>query len=219
MKTNNSTLQVYQQLKDKILHGEFANHQPLVESSVCDEFVVSRTPVREAFRMLAKDQLLILTPNKGAIVKSLSNTDVDHIFDLRCVLETWAVSEATRLIRDEDLEQLEQLIKKVDQLVQTNDKTHLHEINITSDRIHASISMVLDNRWYANILNSLKELTQLSKDLASQDEEQILRAHEDHRKIFLAMKARNAEEAARCMKEHILHAQFTVQKNRRILHV
>lgn len=81
---------VYSKLKEQILNLEIAPGQSLTEGLLAQTFEVSRTPIREALRMLERDQLVELIRNKGAIVRNITESDVNHIFDLRVVLEGWA---------------------------------------------------------------------------------------------------------------------------------
>lgn len=215
MKNSNSTSFVYQEIKNKILYGDINSNQPLVETAMCQEFNVSRTPVREAFRMLAKDNLITLTPNKGAIVNLITEKDIDNIFEIRCILESWAISEATRKISDENLEAIKNLLDEVDGLIENDKKEDLMQINEKSDQLHDAIALVIDNRWYSQIVADLSEYTKLSKKLAAEDELQIMRAHSDHKKILAAMQERNVEKAKAMMIEHIKNTQSSVQKNRK----
>lgn len=215
MKNISSTSSVYQKIKNKILHGDIDSNQPLVEAAMCEEFNVSRTPVREAFRMLAKDKLITLIPNKGAIVNNITEKDIDNIFEIRCVLESWAIGEATRIISSENLAAIENFLNEVDNLIQQDKKENLAEINEKSDQIHEVIALVIDNRWYSQIVADLSEYTRLSKELAAEDETQIMRAHSDHKEILAAMQERNIEKAKAMMIKHIRNTQNSVQKNRK----
>ena len=89
--------QVYQILKDDICEGRFAPGQWLQENELAERLCVSRSPIREALRQLASDGLVVEIPNKGVFVKEFTARDIEEIFDLRVLLEDYAISKLQHL--------------------------------------------------------------------------------------------------------------------------
>ena len=83
--------QVYQILRDNICRGVYAPGTRLQELDIAESLDVSRSPVREALRQLAADGLLLEIPNKGVYVKEFTSKDIEEIFDLRVMLEAYAI--------------------------------------------------------------------------------------------------------------------------------
>lgn len=78
---------VYQSIREEILSGDFQEGEELVEASLGEKMGVSRTPVREALRQLALEDLVEIIPNKGAFVKGIAAEDVEDIYLIRSKLE------------------------------------------------------------------------------------------------------------------------------------
>ncbi|MCQ6268384.1 GntR family transcriptional regulator [Fictibacillus sp. WQ 8-8] len=117
-------------LRKAILQGEFKPGERLKQSDLADSIGVSRMPVREALRKLESEGLVVLEPHKGAIVKSIQVEDILEIYELRSQLEKMAVELSVEKLKDEDVEQLKNLVVKmestneVDEFVYTNIEFH-----------------------------------------------------------------------------------------------
>lgn len=95
--------EVADQLRELIIEGVLAPGSRLNERVLCEHLQVSRTPLREAFKLLAGERLLELTPNRGAQVASLSRADVQHLFELMATLEGLSGELAAQRRTDEEL--------------------------------------------------------------------------------------------------------------------
>ena len=95
--------QVYQILKDDICEGRFAPGQWLQENELAERLCVSRSPIREALRQLASDGLVVEIPNKGVFVKEFTARDIEEIFDLRVLLEDYAISKLQHHLTTADM--------------------------------------------------------------------------------------------------------------------
>ena len=96
-------LRAYEQIRRAIVEGRYEAGRRLIEKNLAEEFELSRTPVREALRMLESEGLVVSLPNKGAVVRPLSSHDVYDIYDLRVRLESLAAERAARDPRPEQL--------------------------------------------------------------------------------------------------------------------
>ena len=102
--------QAYHHLSTAIRMGHVKPGERLVADDVAQAIGMSRMPVREAFRRLASEGLLIMPPNRGAIVRELSQAEVVEVFEMRAVLEGLAAAMATRRCTPRDLADLEDLL-------------------------------------------------------------------------------------------------------------
>ena len=93
-------------LKDDICEGRFAPGQWLQENELAERLCVSRSPIREALRQLASDGLVVEIPNKGVFVKEFTARDIEEIFDLRVLLEDYAISKLQHHLTTADMQQL-----------------------------------------------------------------------------------------------------------------
>ena len=108
--------QVYQILKDDICEGRFAPGQWLQENELAERLCVSRSPIREALRQLASDGLVVEIPNKGVFVKEFTARDIEEIFDLRVLLEDYAISKLQHHLTTADMQQLIDCLNEMERL-------------------------------------------------------------------------------------------------------
>ena len=92
--------QIYKILRNSLWRGEFTPGQRLQEVDLATQLHVSRSPVREALRQLASDGLVIEIPNKGVYVKKFTTQDIDEIFDVRVMLESYAIRRSPKNLSD-----------------------------------------------------------------------------------------------------------------------
>ena len=95
---------LYTELQTGILSGAMPDGSKLTEQTICKQYNVSRTPVREAFRQLEADGLIENIPNRGAFVTGLTRRDISDLFDLRALFEVQAVEWAIKRMTSEDIE-------------------------------------------------------------------------------------------------------------------
>lgn len=192
--------QVYDIIKQGICSGEYKPGQWLQENELAAQFSVSRSPVREALRQLASDGLVIEVPNKGVFVREFSATDIEEIFDLRVMMENYAIEKTAGSMTDEKKQQLQSCLAELEQFYQTGDLSgyieadkRLHDLfvklsgnsllNVAYERVH---SMIQQFRIY-----SLKD--QLRHD------ESII----EHRAIVQAITENRPADAQRYNSHHL----------------
>ena len=98
--------QVYSILKKNICEGQYPPGFWLQENELCEQLGVSRSPVREALRRLVSDGLVISIPNKGTFVKEFTCKDIDEIFDMRVMLEGYAIRNSRANLTSAHIQQL-----------------------------------------------------------------------------------------------------------------
>jgi DNA-binding GntR family transcriptional regulator len=101
------TEKAYQFIREKILTGEFPPGRPLVVQELSDLTKVSRTPIRDALRQLEGEGLVVIQPNMGAAVRSISREEFRELCCLRLAVESYAAREAARLRQESDLREME----------------------------------------------------------------------------------------------------------------
>jgi len=126
---------VYDSLKKSILHGRLKGGQRLIEEQLAHQVGISRTPVREAFHKLERDELVIRLPKGGFAVREFTKEDVEEIFGIRSALESYAVFLATSHISPEKISHLEKKIEETEKAMKrgNNDKvvqlhTEFHDL-------------------------------------------------------------------------------------------
>jgi DNA-binding GntR family transcriptional regulator len=120
---------VVDRLRGLILSRTLRPGERLVQSELAEQFGVSRTPIREALHKLASDGLVTLSPHKGASVADFSLSELEDIYSIRIAIEGYGAYLATQNITDEDLAQLEALLRQMKEAFQMGDRWRLLEVN------------------------------------------------------------------------------------------
>lgn len=174
-------LELRKELRRQILEGKIEAGQPLTEQSFASTLDTSRTPIREALRMLERDQLVERNHNKGFTVLGISEQDLQDIFELRAVMEGWAAGKAAVIISEENLKVMENCLTEAKALYQAGE---IEQSDQQSNRIHDIIAFVVNNRWLSKMEEDLSTFTSAYKKLASDQAGQIEQAYEEHWQIF-----------------------------------
>lgn len=124
--------EIVDMLKDAIVSGKLKPGEHLKENLIAEQMSVSRIPVREAFRQLEQEGLIVSIPNQGSFVKVFDEKDIREIFTLRSVLENLACELvlSNRLLQPEDLEHLERFIDRQREATNARDFDRLTELDM-----------------------------------------------------------------------------------------
>jgi DNA-binding GntR family transcriptional regulator len=200
---------IVESLLADVFEGRLAAGQHLVTQDLAVRFAVSHTPIREALVALAGIGIIDLLPNRGAIVRSVTNKDVREIAQVRRVLECEATRRACGRT---DLGELESLAADLRRLVKSASKggpRFIEEARAVDSRLHDLIAASCGNDFLAAELSRLKILFRAFRDVAwayvtaRNDYRRLADEAEEHLAIVDALLAGNAKEAARAMSRHI----------------
>jgi len=141
--------QIANTLRDHILTGRFKGGDQLLEDSLKIEFGISRTPLREAFRILEKEGLVAILPRRGTFVKRITRQDIEENFPVRAILEGLAARLAYENLKDQDINEMEEVIEYMKEAAQKKDfidyaKNHIafHEIFINASGNETLIALL-----------------------------------------------------------------------------
>ena len=194
--------QISRALKDDILTGKLKGGDQLLEDSLKNEFGISRTPLREAFRVLEKEGLVDILPRKGAFVRRISKQDIEENFPVRATLEGLAARLAYDNLTQQDLDEMEEIFECMKEAAQRKDfadyaKHHVafHEIFIDGSRNGTLIGQLhtlrMHTLWHRYTYHYYKE-----------DFENSLKIHRRIIDLFREKKV-SAEEIEKVVREHI----------------
>lgn len=193
--------EVADQLRSMIRSGELKAGEWIDEVRLTDELGISRTPLREALKVLVAEGLLRLEPRRGCFVNELSARDLDDIFPLMAMLEGRCAYEAARKVSDADLERLEPLHDDLRRFAELGDIDLYYEANA---RIHEAIQVLADNRWLSDLIDNLRQVISLSRHRSLAHPGRIRESCAEHLAIFAALKARDAEGAEAVTRKHLM---------------
>ena len=145
---------VFNTLRQAILRGELKPGERLMEIRLANQLGVSRTPIREAIRMLELEGLVIMIPRKGAQVAQITEKDLNDVLEVRLGLEELATRFACERIRSEALGDLYRASRKFESLLETDDLQALAKADV---EFHDIIYQATDNARLVQLLNNLRE--------------------------------------------------------------
>lgn len=147
--------QIAKALRDDILTGSLKGGDQLLEDQLKNEFGISRTPLREAFRVLEKEGLVEILPRKGAFVRRISRQDIEENFPIRAILEGLAGRLAYANLSNQDINEMEEVFEYMKEAAQRKDfidyaKHHLtfHEIFINASNNETLIALLHNLRMH-----------------------------------------------------------------------
>lgn len=191
---------VFNTLRQGILHGLLPPGLRLMEIQLAKQLGVSRTPVREALRMLELEGLVNTVPRKGAEVAAITQKDLHDVLDVRCALEELAVDLACQTITQEELNKLHELLDKFRVLTQKGDISGLAECDV---EFHDIIIQSTRNNRLIQLLNNLREQMyryrlEYLKDLSTH--QTLLK---EHLTIAKCLEQRDVAAAKLTIRDHI----------------
>ena len=190
-------------IRDAILDGRLKPGQRVLEAEIAGELGVSRAPVREAIRQLESEGLLISRSHRGTYVTALSPRDAREIYSLRAALEALAVMLVVQSGRPEILDQLEELLRRMQAGVNADQMAHVVQ---TDFEFHETLCRASGNQRLVNIWLSMS--VQI-RALVSVNDLRYFKPQEivpRHSSLVAAMRASDAERAMRLLVTDILEA-------------
>ena len=187
-------------IRDGILHGNYAEGEPLRQDALADELGVSRIPIREALRQLEAEGLVTFSPHRGAIVSSLSLGEIEEVFELRASIETDLLRRAMPRLTTLQLDQADEVLDRYAVALRSGDVSRWGELNW---QFHSTLYAPAGRRVAMGIIQRLHQQSDryLRMQLALTHGE--TRANEEHRAIAAAVRAGNARQACTLMRDHI----------------
>ncbi|TEA77250.1 GntR family transcriptional regulator [Allopusillimonas ginsengisoli] len=198
---------VAERLRDMIIEGELPAGTRLNERTLCARLQVSRTPLREAFRLLCADGLVRMQPNKGAQVVALSQDDIRQSFEVMGALEALSGELACQHVTDREIIEIRALTFEMQACHAREDLSSYYRINREiHDRINAASRNALLEDVYRNInlrLQNLRFRSNLNHDKWD-------RAMREHLDMADALEARDGARLSRIMRDHLKRKGETV---------
>lgn len=193
-------LKIYKIIKDRIFDGTYQPGEKLVESQLNREFEVSKSPVREAVRVLENEGLIVIKNSRLYVYES-SVEDIKDVYAFRTAIESYTTKYFTIYAEDEEIEELETTLKKAEQLIQANASGNdIIQENINFHRIILNKS---DNQLLIRHYNIINALINYYRNLNLKGEDRPTEILEQHREIFNLIKNRDATAASLQMTRHL----------------
>ncbi len=195
-------------LRHMIIEGDLAPGEKLSEKDLCGHFDVSRTPLREALKILAKDGLVRLIPNRGATVAKLTLADLEEAFPVMGALE--AVSGELACLHITDAE-IMRIAKLHDEMVDNFRAGELGAYFQRNERIHQLILDAARNPTLSEMQRGLSGRIRRARYMANMSAERWAEAVAEHEAILDALKARDGARLGKLLKAHLANKLQTVR--------
>lgn len=192
--------EVAAQLRERIFAGELAAGSFLDEVRLAEEMKISRTPLREALKVLTVEGLVRHEPRRGCFVNEVTEQDLDEIFPVLALLEGRCAFEAARNATDADLATLEDLHQKLQKHAKAK---RINEYYATNFAIHEAIIKLAANRWLATAISDLRKIVKLARQQQLHAPGRLEQSLSEHLAVFAALKARDPEGAEAAMRTHL----------------
>lgn len=193
------TQRAYELIRHKVITLELQPGTPINDQRLADELGLGMLPVREALKLLAHDDLVVITPRHGLYVADVNPADLQQISEVRLALETLCARLAAQRATPDELVVLEAL-RQEQAATPTEDSRRLFDLD---HKFHQAIARAAHNRYLARTLDHLFGLSQRLWYLQLPHLDFLPTAIQKHLELVVAIKARDAERAADLMYEHV----------------
>lgn len=198
---------VLEQLRRMIIRCELQPGDRISEADLGQAFGVSRTPLREALKILAAEQLIDIRPHKGAVVADISLETISETFELMSALESMAGPLVCERVSNIELQRLEDLVDAMDACHDKNDLMQYFELN---SEFHNQIITITGSKVLHRVYVEMFGKLQRARYSVNYNLKRWLESSAEHRWIMEALRARDGEELGRRLKEHNVRTEVAV---------
>lgn len=191
---------VFNTLREAILKGELKPGERLMELQLASKLGVSRTPIREAIRMLQQEGLAVTIPRRGAEVAKMTEKNMEDVLQIREALEILAVQLACEKVTKQQIVHLGEAVEEFERAVKTGD---LKQITQSDIDFHDKIYEAADNPKLVNLLNNIREQIYRYRVEYLKEEENYPNLIEEHRKIFAGLENRDKNFVTEMTEKHL----------------
>ena len=195
---------VFHTLRRGIMQGDLKPGERLMEIKLANRLGVSRTPIREAIRMLELEGLVVMIPRKGAQVAEITEKDLKDVLEVRMGLEELAVKFACQRITEEQLDNLYHASRKFEEAVKREDLTELAQADVD---FHDLIYKATGNERLVRLLNNIREQMYRYRVEYLKDEEIRGSLVQEHDTLLEKLSQRDLEGAKQVTQSHIERQQ------------
>lgn len=201
---------VFSEIENRILVGAIAKNSLITELKLCEQFGVSRTPVREALQRL-KQEGLVEESGKGAIVVGITEEDIDDIYEVRARIEGLAGARCAERISKDELSKLAETVALQEFYAQRVAADKLRNLD---SEFHRLIFSYCGSRTLETLLLELHRKVKLVRRVSVENPTRAKEAVGEHRAILEAIAARDAEAVERLIAQHIRNAKENIEKTK-----
>lgn len=187
-------------LRNRILQGDYAIGEKLKESKIAEELKVSRTPIRDAFRQLEKEQLVEYIPNKGCFARGFSKEDMADIYAVRKAVEQLAIRQMVARVTPEEVKALGAQMERMHFYTEQNAYEKLLQAN---EEFHMMIYRFTGSRFIIRVMKTYQEYVHIARQETLKKDEDLPQIYREHEAIYKAILHRDEDAAAEAIGKHL----------------
>jgi len=199
--------EIVSRLRDMILEGVLAPGEPIPELRLCEDLQISRTPLREALKVLAAEDYVTLLPNRGSVVRNIVPEEIADVFEVMCALEILVGRLAASRATDADIAELRLMHAQLVAFKTAEEKHSYFDVN---QAIHRRLAEMSGNRILAADYKAYADKIRRARYLANLSSTRWAESVEEHERIMEALDARDGAKLGALLQEHILHTGAAV---------
>lgn len=193
--------QVAERLRARIFAHELLPGSWIDEQVLALEYGISRTPMREALKVLASEGLVVLKPRRGCYVTELSEQERNEVFPVMALLEGRVAEDAARRATSADFSRLSAIHAELERHAAASDVDNFFE---TNQRFHSALQEIAGNRYLAQLISDARQVAMLARRDSLRPAGRLQQSLQEHRMILEALLARDAALAHQRMHDHLL---------------
>ena len=194
--------QVAERLRMRILAHTLSPGSWIDEQALAAEYGISRTPLREALKVLAAEGLVTMKLRRGAYVTEVSERDLTEVFHLLALLESDAAGVVAERASDAQLAELDALHQQLEDSVADRD-----QFFAANERFHMRLLAIADNRWGNQLVADLRKVMKLNRHHSLFKQGRLDASLAEHRELVAALHARDAPRVRQLMQHHLRNGQ------------
>lgn len=201
--------EVAERLRQRIFAHQLVPGAWIDEQALAVDYGISRTPLREALKVLASEGLVTLKPRRGCYVTEISEQDLDDIFPLMALLEGRCAFEATAKAKPDDIGRLEAIHGELERFAKSKEIDKFFEAN---QEFHLKIQELSGNRWLLQVIQDLRKVLKLTRLHSLSIDGRLHQSLLEHRSIMAAIKAGDPKRAEKTMHDHLTAGRKALTK-------
>jgi DNA-binding GntR family transcriptional regulator len=217
---NSISDQIYERLKQQILHAEIEPGERLMQNQVAETLKASRTPVREAFRRLEQDGLVERVPQGGVRVTRPDTETIQEVFGIRKVLEAYAIELACDRITSQEIATLKRFSSQAQELLSSRElglEAKINRLFELNSQFHDTIYRASGNSYLMGMINSLRGIVVRLRLLGLRADSTWSQAWDEHAQLVEFLERRDKESAIRLTQIHLLNGASNVLAGLRMI--
>ncbi|MDD2808736.1 GntR family transcriptional regulator [Rhodoferax sp.] len=193
--------EVAELLRQRIFNRELEPGSWIDELKIAQDYGISRTPMREALKVLAAEGLVTMKVRRGAYVTEVSERDLTDVYHLLSLLESDAAGVVANTATEGQLRELQQLHQELELAgsPESPDRERFFEIN---ERFHMRLLEIANNRWRDQMVADLRKVMKLNRHNSLLKSGRIQESLKEHRALIQALVARDSQMCQKRMQEH-----------------